>query len=515
MKHIAILLLFVCISLPLHLSGQCKNLTLNPITGQLDCQGNSGGGGQYSTASTGYTIGTYYFPPGGGLAANATESSVQGGVGVAGSITNFTAVLSAAPGVGNTITFTWRKATPPGSAGDQVVTCAISGGTATSCSDTTHTFNTSAGDLLDIKAVVTGGTVTAALVMTWGLPGIPGIPGANGSAASTTSTFSGRPAGSAGEFWTVTDCVDYSCSAGSGLLTVMQWSDGANWHSFMSVNSCPGCAGSFTLGAGTGVGGFGQAAIQNCASTGTTLNKMAKVTGGCAVIATTGDTAIPLYCVAAGAGTSGYPTLVLAGQGSCTVEAAGGVTADHFLVASSTTAGTLHDAGATAPTSGWVIGQALANASANAAATYTIPAGYNATSSGSGGNMVFTSFTNASSGNQVAGSTTDYLPLGGTLVVQSSNTIWSFAVHRSGTFKNMCFTTSSSQPAGGNLVMTLEKNGSDTALVATATASAGAGEFCDTTHTVSVVSGDTVMYKIANGSGSGSAFLNVTYAELQ
>ena len=71
--------------------------------------GSGGSSGQYSTASVGYTVSApYYFPPGGGLAASTTEAAVQGRVTIAGTIANFSASVSAAPG-SNTITFTWRK----------------------------------------------------------------------------------------------------------------------------------------------------------------------------------------------------------------------------------------------------------------------------------------------------------------------------------------------------------------------------------------------------------------------
>jgi formylmethanofuran dehydrogenase subunit D len=59
--------------------------------------------------------------------------------------------LSAPLGVGNSAVFTWRKA-----AASQSVTCTISGAIATSCSDTTHSFAVSQGDLMSVQAVFTG-----------------------------------------------------------------------------------------------------------------------------------------------------------------------------------------------------------------------------------------------------------------------------------------------------------------------------------------------------------------------
>src|SRR5579864_3429672 len=79
------------------------------VSGGGTGSGSGGAGGQYSTAAAIYSIGTVYFPPGGGLAANATETNVDGVVGTAGTISNFTVSLSAAVGTGSTAIFTWRK----------------------------------------------------------------------------------------------------------------------------------------------------------------------------------------------------------------------------------------------------------------------------------------------------------------------------------------------------------------------------------------------------------------------
>ncbi len=137
--------------------------------------GGGGGGGQYSSASAGYTVGTVFFAPGGGQAATATESQVQAPAPVSGSVGNLVAKLSAAPGAGNTIVFTFRKA-----AADTTSTCTITGASATTCTDS-HTFSVNAGDLLDIKAVVSGGTVTAGVTLLWSLPGVPGATGSVGA----------------------------------------------------------------------------------------------------------------------------------------------------------------------------------------------------------------------------------------------------------------------------------------------------------------------------------------------
>lgn len=121
--------------------------------------------------------------------------------------------------------------------------------------------------------------------------------------------------------------------------------------------------------------------IANDATIGTTLNELAKVSSTGAIAIGTSDTAIPVFCVMSGAGMTGDAILASGGTASCKTDA-GGATAGHFLVASTTTGATLHDAGATAPTSGWIVGQALANASANANVSFSISPGYDGASSG-------------------------------------------------------------------------------------------------------------------------------------
>lgn len=114
--------------------------------------GSSNGGGitVYSAASLTLT-GTQFIPIGGGGLPSATETNVDTASPSAATVTNFDVQMSAAPGMGNSIAFTWRK-----NASSQSLTCTISGAVATSCSDTTHSFSVSQGDLLTIQIVTTG-----------------------------------------------------------------------------------------------------------------------------------------------------------------------------------------------------------------------------------------------------------------------------------------------------------------------------------------------------------------------
>ena len=135
------------------------------------------------------------------------------------------------------------------------------------------------------------------------------------------------------------------------------------------------------------VGGPVSSLVPNDGGTGTTVNQLAKINvSGNAVIATTSDTAIPVFIVAGGAGTTGSAQLAVAGTVTCQTDA-GGAAIMHFLVESTTIAARCHDAGATAPTSGWVIGQAQTTAAASANTNVLLAEGYNAAAGGGGGGL--------------------------------------------------------------------------------------------------------------------------------
>lgn len=97
--------------------------------------------------------------------------------------------------------------------------------------------------------------------------------------------------------------------------------------------------------------------VANEGVTGTTVNKLAKLTGApsTAIIAGTSDTSGIVGIVVGGAGTTGSAEIARMGQASCTFDATA-TTAGHYVQISSTVAGACHDAGATYPTSGQVIG---------------------------------------------------------------------------------------------------------------------------------------------------------------
>lgn len=100
--------------------------------------------------------------------------------------------------------------------------------------------------------------------------------------------------------------------------------------------------------------------IANAAVTGTTQNRLAKLTGApsTAVIATTTDTTKLVGVVIAGAGTTGNAQIVTNGNVSCEFD--GATTAGNYVGASTTTNGKCTDLGASLPVSGvQVIGRVL------------------------------------------------------------------------------------------------------------------------------------------------------------
>lgn len=101
------------------------------------------------------------------------------------------------------------------------------------------------------------------------------------------------------------------------------------------------------------------APIANSSATGTTLYRLAKIvtTGGLstAVVAGTADTAIPLYVVTFGAGTSGTAILNIGGLAPCIFDNTASNMAGKYVVASTLSAGACH-VQASPPTNGIVIG---------------------------------------------------------------------------------------------------------------------------------------------------------------
>jgi len=168
----------------------CAFVQAQFVNGPGGTGGGGGGGGSSAVASATYIAGTYYFPAAGGnIAANTTETVVQTPVLIAGSISNFAARWSSALGAGVTATFTFMDNTLP-----QTVTCPVNGSSSAPANITcgsTANFTTAVNDLIDIRMVVAGGSITGSVTMTWGLPGVPGATGATGPAGPAGPAPSG------------------------------------------------------------------------------------------------------------------------------------------------------------------------------------------------------------------------------------------------------------------------------------------------------------------------------------
>lgn len=156
-------------------------------------------------------------------------------------------------------------------------------------------------------------------------------------------------------------CVLYSTSFG-------YWTPGAcgGGGTITSINFNCGIVSTqtpITTSATMGVYGV-CSSIANAGTTGTTVNKLAKLTGApsAAVITATTDTGGAIGVVIAGAGTTGSATIQMVGLIPCTFD--NSTTAGDYVQLSSSVAGDCHDAGATFPASGQVIGQVVTSSSA-------------------------------------------------------------------------------------------------------------------------------------------------------
>ncbi|MGH9519704.1 MAG: hypothetical protein ACRD2D_08635 [Terriglobales bacterium] len=111
------------------------------------------------------------------------------------------------------------------------------------------------------------------------------------------------------------------------------------------------------------VGGV-HVALANDSGTGTTVNKLAKVISTGAIVSGTGDTSGAVGIVTAGAGTTGSATIATQGIATCQFDATA-VTEGDWVQISSTIGGDCHDAGATKPASGEIIGHAVTSGAAS------------------------------------------------------------------------------------------------------------------------------------------------------
>lgn len=168
--------------------------------------GTAGGGvlGYSASALTLPSSGTTFLAPVGGALASTTEANVTANAPAAAAISNMYVTLSAAPGTGNTVAFTFRDA-----GSSTAVTCTISGAVATSCQDITHNFTPTVGDALSIQVVTTGTVVIAPAVKIIAEYGVTGGGG-------------GTPGGSAGQ-WQANNAGAFGGLAGTSIIPQTGW----------------------------------------------------------------------------------------------------------------------------------------------------------------------------------------------------------------------------------------------------------------------------------------------------
>lgn len=108
-------------------------------------------------------------------------------------------------------------------------------------------------------------------------------------------------------------------------------------------------------------------------------------------------------------------------------------------------------------------------------------------------------------GNTVALSATSYAqPYMGNSF-NNTQTNRQLTIKVAGTAQSLYVRTSTTQSGTGNLVITVMKNGSPTAITLTITAGSVAGTFTDLVNTVAFAAGDLISYQMANGATATSA----------
>jgi hypothetical protein len=142
--------------------GGCSDDSANNRT---KCTGGGGSGGTgggltvFSASSVTFSS-TQYLAIGGGAAVSSTEATVEVQSPTAAQVSNLSVQLSAAPGMGNSIVFTWRDG-----GSSQTLTCTISGASTKTCTDNADSFNVAQGDEIDIEAVTTGSPSAVTVVI--------------------------------------------------------------------------------------------------------------------------------------------------------------------------------------------------------------------------------------------------------------------------------------------------------------------------------------------------------------
>jgi hypothetical protein len=182
----------------------------------------------------------------------------------------------------------------------------------------------------------------------------------NQASAFQNGVYSQTTLGTGGVAYVLTRATDFNTVSEintSGAIPVLNGT--VNNNTLWVLNTAIAAIGTpnsinYSLGTATP---FPTLTITNAASTGTTLNKLVKLTGApsTAVLTATTDTSGAVGVCAANCGTSGTAQIVESGFSPCIFD--GATTAGDYVQISSGTAGDCHDAGSTFPTTGEVLGR--------------------------------------------------------------------------------------------------------------------------------------------------------------
>src|SRR5439155_90877 len=252
-------------------------------------------------------------------------------------------------------------------AGDYVT---ISATTAGDCHDAGATFPTSGGQILGRVLSTNGAGGTYAMVLFPGelpiaeTPASPAVVGSGRQIATSGAALSGGGDLSANRTITLSASPNSASVVGTGRQVATSGaalSGGGDLSADRTLSFSGSCAQALTFSGGVDLATSAVATeVPNDTTTGTTVSKLAKLTGApsAAIITATTDTAGAFGIVVGGAGTSGNAQIARVGTATCVFD--GSTTARDYVVISSTTAGDCHDAGATFPTSGGqVLGRVL------------------------------------------------------------------------------------------------------------------------------------------------------------
>lgn len=115
----------------------------------------------------------------------------------------------------------------------------------------------------------------------------------------------------------------------------------------------------------------------------------------------------------------------------------------------------------------------------------------------------FLNFTNGA--DSIAAGTTAYMSVGGSITDSATEAARSIIIPQAAVLTVLTAVTGNSQPGSGSLVLTVRKNGVDTAVVLTIAAGAAAGTYSTTTTAVAFAENDLLSLKAVNNASGTSA----------